>query len=259
MMALVHSSFYVANAHGGFDSLHFTASAWGPTVQHGGPPSALMARAIQVLPEAEGRVIGRITVELLGPIPVAPLTVSAKVVRPGRSVVLVEATLVADGPVARASAWLLPDAPSGLEDERLQPHGHPAGAELRPFPEAWHSGYLDATEWRWVAGALGTGRAVAWMRPRVSLVEGEEWSPVERLMTIVDSASGVSSALDPAEWGFLNTELTVHVLRPPVGEWVCLDAVTRLSSGSVGLATSDVYDEQGLVARSAQTLLIVRR
>jgi acyl-CoA thioesterase len=97
------------------------------------------------------------------------------------------------------------------------------------------------------------------MRPRVSLVDGEPMSPVQRLMACVDSASGVSAALDPAAWAFLNTELTVHVLRPPVGEWVCLQAATTLSSGSVGLASSDVYDERGLVARSAQALLVAPR
>ena len=84
-------------------------------------------------------------------------------------------------------------------------------------------------------------------------------TPVQRLMSCVDSASGVSAALDPAAWGFLNTELTVHVLRPPVGEWVCLDAVTTLGSGSVGIATSHVYDTRGLVARSSQALLIQQR
>ena len=72
----------------------------------------------------------------------------------------------------------------------------------------------------------------------------------------MDSASGVSAALDPAAWRFLNTELTVHVLREPVGEWLCLDAETTLSSGSVGVAVSTVYDERGLVARSAQALLV---
>jgi acyl-CoA thioesterase len=70
---------------------------------------------------------------------------------------------------------------------------------------------------------------------------------------------GNLAELDPAEWGFLNTELTVHVLRPPVGEWLCVDAETSLGRGSVGLATSAVYDEQGLVARSAQALLVSPR
>ena len=97
------------------------------------------------------------------------------------------------------------------------------------------------------------------MRPLVNLVDDEPWSPVPRLLTLADSASGVSSALDPSEWGFLNTELSVHVLRPPVGEWLCLEAVTQLSSGSVGLAMSSVYDEKGLVARTAQALLVAPR
>lgn len=97
------------------------------------------------------------------------------------------------------------------------------------------------------------------MRPPAELVEGEPMSPLQRLMACVDSASGASACLDPAEWGFLNTELTVHVLRPPVGEWICLDATTTLGTGSVGLATSSVHDELGLVARSAQALLVVKR
>jgi hypothetical protein len=78
-------------------------------------------------------------------------------------------------------------------------------------------------------------------------------------MTCVDSASGVSAALDVREWVFVNTELTVHVLREPVGEWICLDAATVLGPGSVGIATSTAYDELGPVARSAQALLVQRR
>jgi acyl-CoA thioesterase len=102
------------------------------------------------------------------------------------------------------------------------------------------------------------GPGTVWTRPRVDLVEGQPTSPVQRLLTCVDSASGVSAALDPAAWTFLNTELTVHVLREPVGEWVCMEAETTLSSGSVGVAVSKVYDERGLVARSAQALLVAR-
>ena len=97
------------------------------------------------------------------------------------------------------------------------------------------------------------------MRPRIRLVPGEELSALQRLLACVDSASGVSAALDPAEWNFMNTELTVHVLRPPVGEWVCLRAETSLGPGSVGLAAAEVYDERGLVARSAQALLVQPR
>jgi hypothetical protein len=103
------------------------------------------------------------------------------------------------------------------------------------------------------------GPAVVWMRPLVPLLPGEELSALQRLLSCVDSASGASAALDPAEWNFLNTELTVHVVRPPEGEWVCLKAHTTLGGGAVGVAAAEVYDGRGLVARSAQALLVTRR
>lgn len=258
-MGRVSGSFYLSSADGSLVSQPSTSSAWGPDAQHGGPPAALLARAIEALPGAEGRVIGRFTLELLGPIPVAPLTVTAEIIRPGRSVALAEAVLTAERPVARARAWLFPAAQSLAAPDPTGPAHTPHDGDLKPFPASWNSGYQEATEWRWVAGHVHEGRGTVWVRPLVQLVDDEPWSPVPLLLTIADSASGVSSALDPGEWQFLNTELTVHVLRPPVGEWVCLDAETTLASGSVGLATSSVYDERGLVARTAQALLIARR
>ena len=240
-----------------------TAGPWSPDSQHGGPPAALLARAVESLGTGSPRSVGRLTMELLGPVPVGPLSVSASVVRPGRAVELCEATLYDEErgrPVARASAWRFPLTDDGPR-HAATPLGHvPADGEHHDRPTSWFGGYLDAVDWRWVKGAVTEpGPGVVWMRPTVDLVAGESMSPLQRLMACVDSASGVSAELDPARWAFLNTELTVHVLRPPVGEWVCLDAQTTLSSGSVGMAVSEVYDEQGLVARSAQALLVARR
>lgn len=257
--------FYVPDGDAGFLSTHSTAGPWGPRSQHGGPPAALLTRAIELLerPAAADRVVGRVTMELLGPVPVGPLSVQSSVVRPGRSVELCEATAYDEQSgraCARATAWLFPATGDGpRQDDEPLPHTPADGVPKDP-PPSWSGGYLDAVDWRWVVGAVTEpGPGVVWMRPRVALVEGEAMSPVQRLMACVDSASGVSAALDPASWAFLNTELTVHVLRPPVGEWLCLRAVTTLSTGSVGLAASDVYDERGLVARSAQALLVARR
>jgi hypothetical protein len=69
----------------------------------------------------------------------------------------------------------------------------------------------------------------------------------------------MSSMLDPTEWGFLNTDLTVHIVREPVGDWVCIDAETSLTGTGVGMTTATAYDERGLVARSAQALVIQGR
>jgi hypothetical protein len=256
------SAFYLQDGPDRFLSQPSTAGPWGSDSQHGGPPAALLCRAVEGLADGGERTVGRITTELLGPVPVGPVRVSASEVRPGRTVSLVEATLYdeqRDRPVARAAAWLFPASEDGPGKVTPLPHGPPDGVE-RPRPGSWSGGYLDAVEWRWIVGSVGEpGPGVVWMRPPADLVAGEPVSPLQRLMACVDSASGASACLDPADWGFLNTELTVHVLRPPVGDWVCLDATTTLGPGSVGLAASSVYDELGLVARSAQALLVARR
>jgi hypothetical protein len=215
-----------------------------------------MARAVERLGVGS---VGRFTVELLGPVPVGRLTVSAEVVRPGRSVSLAAAELydvARDRVVATARAWLFPADEQGPGAVGVPPPHGPTDGQLHERPPGWGGGYLDAVEWRWVKGAVTEpGPAVVWMRSP-DLVSGEPVSPLQRLLVCADSASGASAELDPRRWGFLNTELTVHVLRPPVDEWVCLDAETTLSTGSVGLATATISDRLGLVARSSQALLV---
>ena len=240
------------------ESLPATAGPWSPDAQHGGPPAALLGRAVEALSDA---VVGRFTMELLGPVPVGPLAVTASVLRPGRSVQLAGAELydvARDRLVATARAWLFPPGTNGPQTPVPLTHS-PRDGRRQDRPSGWHRGYLDAVDWRWIAGSVSEpGPGTVWMRSP-DLVESEPTSPLQRLLACADSASGASAALDLREWGFLNTELTVHVLRPPVGEWVCLDAETTLGPGSVGVATASIFDEAGLVARSAQALLIQRR
>jgi hypothetical protein len=241
-----------------------TAGPWSPDAQHGGPPAALLGRALEALEPDLDRVLGRVTMELLGPVPVGPVSMTAEVARPGRSVSLRTAVLYAaarDRPAARAHGWALPAAAGRAAAAPLPqpvplPHTPADGREQDP-PPSWSRGYLDAMEWRWIEGSVGApGPAVVWMRQRLPLVVGEQPSPWQRLLCCVDSASGASAVLDPATWAFLNTELSVHVVRPPVGEWVCLVAETRLGGGAVGLAAADLHDECGWFGRSAQTLLV---
>ena len=187
---------------------------------------------------------------------------SSSVLRPGRTVSLRQAELSDESGrvLARAQGWAFPaidpgSGPAAGSDVPLE-HGPDDGHHEDP-PPSWHRGYLDSVEWKWIEGAVTRpGAAVVWMRPLVPLVPDEEMSPLQRLLTCVDSASGASAALDPTEWAFMNTELTVHVVRPPIGEWVCLKARTTLGGGAVGIAASEVYDERGLVGRSAQALLV---
>jgi acyl-coenzyme A thioesterase PaaI-like protein len=244
-----------------FRSTEHTNGPWVGGLQHGGPPSALLSRALERIPSDGARFVGRVTVDLWGPVPVEPLTVTARVERPGRSVELVSAYLrTAERIVAKASAWRFPARPVSARTPPVDVPTGPEHGREQPRPASWHGGYLDAVEWRWVHGAVTVpGPATVWMRPRVALVEGEPMTALQRLLACADSASGASAALDPADWAFLNTELSVHLVRPVEGDWVCVDAETTLAGTSTGMAAARLLDREGLVGRSAQSLLVAAR
>ncbi len=258
-MTAPSGSFYEPLPDSRFGSTHATSGPWSEHAQHGGPPAALLGRALETLDEGSPRVIGRFTMDLLGPVPVADLTVTSTVLRPGRTVSLRQAELSDDSGrvLARAQAWAFPVGEGPWDAGTPLDHSPDDGRREEP-PAAWTRGYLDSMDWRWIDGAVTRpGPATVWMRPLVPLLPGEEMSPLQRLLSCVDSANGAASAVDPAEWTFLNTDLSVHLVRPMVGEWVCLRAQAHLGPGAVGLTASEIYDEQGLVGRSAQALLVV--
>ncbi|MCW2498951.1 MAG: hypothetical protein JWN87_627 [Frankiales bacterium] len=254
-------AFYEDRADGRFTSTVHTTGPWDAGFQHGGPPSALLGRALERCAPRDDMMVARVTVELLGAVPVAELAVEARLVRPGRSVELLEATLACDGRlIARASAWRVKRTAGVAVPSRARPAPPlPEVADTGEIP-GWVSGYLQAMEWRWVQGhLLERGPAVAWARMREDLVEGEPPSPLQRVLALADSGNGASSELDLRSWHFINPELTVHLHREPVGEWVCLDASTTISAGGVGLATSVLSDLDGPIGVGAQTLLVQPR
>jgi hypothetical protein len=234
-----------------------TRGPWDPDAQHAGPPAALLGRAIERCEPRDGMRVGRITCEILGPVPLEPLTVDAGVVRPGRSVEMVEASLSGPaGELMRARAWRLR---AGEHEVELSDDGRPPGPEEgspSDFPGTGHDfGYHEAMEYSFVRGGWrDPGPATVWMRTRVPLVDGEDATPLERVLVAADSGNGVSAALDWRTHLFINTELTVHLMRPSEGEWVCLDSVTRVDG--LGLTETALWDERGRIGRGAQTLLV---
>jgi hypothetical protein len=192
---------------------------------------------------------------------VGELSLRTRMARPGRSVELVEAALSADGrDVARASAWRVRRTTSAGIGPVVTPPPPLPEAEAEIGGGGWVDGYLSAIEWRFVRGHFAMpGPAAAWTRMRHPLVPEEEPSPLQRVLTVADSGNGISSELDLRAWHFINPELTVHLHREAVGEWVCLDASTAISPGGAGLATSVLSDADGPVGVGAQTLLVSPR
>jgi hypothetical protein len=246
-----------------FASTGHTSGPWSSESQHLGPPSALLARALERCSPRPETMLSRVTFEVLGPVPVAELTVRASVDRPGRSVELLAAELAHEGrPVLRARAWrIVTGDTTAVTTGPGEPLVSPDGCALMVVPEHWRvGGYLTAMEWRTVSGGIFTpGDAAVWARPVVRVVAGEEPSAVQQLFTVADSASGVSSRVDIREWYSINTDLTVHLHREPVGEWYGLDAQTVIGPSGVGVATSVLHDERGPVGRTTQSLFVRKR
>jgi hypothetical protein len=161
----------------------------------------------------------------------------------------------------RCTALLIRTADEAAPDVVEPPEVRLGDAVPQPFfPVPYDVGYHTAMEFRFGAGSfLDRGPATAWLRMRVPLVDGEEPSPLTRALVAADSGNGVSSVLDFDKYLFVNADLTVHLLRYPVGEWVCLRAVTSVDSDGIGLADTALHDEQGRVGRSVQSLLVGRR
>jgi hypothetical protein len=243
-----------------------TRGPWDPEAQHAGPPAALVGREIEHAGAIEGAHVARITLEVLRPIPIAPLTVTAGVVRAGRTVELVEAALSdGSGELIRARAWRVATgrvdlSEAVLADDPPPPGPAAAGAPKPFFPTGHDAGYHAAMEVRFSSGGfLELGPATAWMRMRHPLVADETSSPLTRVLVAADSGNGISGTLDYRRHLFVNTDLTVNLVRPPAGEWVCLDAVTVPEASGVGMADTALYDETGRIGRSTQTLVIAER
>ena len=232
--------------------------------QHGGPPAALLARAF--VRQAGGAAqIARLTFDFLRPVPLAPLIVATRVVRAGARVQRLAGTVLAEdgAAVIEATCLAMRVATDGVEVSREAPGAPPPPDASAPFlPPFWASdeGYHRAVEWRIAAGSWGRSPVAAWLRLRVPLVAGEvPPSPLECLVALADSASGVALAVDPTRATFVNGDLTIALHRAPAGEWMCLDAATTAEPHGIGLTRARLWDTTGLVGRSLQALLLEPR
>lgn len=243
-----------------FHSTPLTTGPWDVRAQHGGPPTALLVRAAErTAAELDLPHLARITVELLAPVPVAPLAVRCEIQKRGRSAARLMLELVHEArTVARASALCLRTSPLDVElaPEPLaapQPDGSPAFDF--PFFQT-EVGYHTAIELRLARGTFGATPTFMWMRARVPLVEGEPLTGTQRVALSADSGNGVSPILDWTRHDFINPDLTVALHRAARGEWIGLDARTTIEpSLGLGTAQTRIWDLEGPVGYGIQSLL----
>ncbi len=236
---------------------------WDPEAQHGGAPAALLAGELERLEGDRSLRIVRITYELLRPVPLGELHVRAEVVRRGRRVQLLEATMSApDGlELVRARAVRVAGSPitAGTAPEPVPP---PPDSSSPSFAERWRPDSLPggAIEIRFVDGSPGEpGPHTAWFRLRVPVIAGEEPTPLQRLMVAADFPNGISSELSWTDWVFINPDLTVYIEQEPRSEWVALQARTRMLEGGAAIAEAVLFDTERRIGRSIQSLYVAAR
>jgi hypothetical protein len=261
------SSAYRSVSSHGFLAGELTRGPWDPAHQHAGPPTALVCRAIEQAAAAHGLThLSRLTGNLLRPVPLGEVRVEVQEDYVGRNAAHFSARLHGGGKeVARFTALMQREVeqpvPAGTPGHPLPiAPKPPADSQPAMMPFAGRQrGYGDLIENRVATGRLFAGPCCAWFRLRHPLVEGEDPSPYQRVAVAADSGNGISAVLDIRSHVFVNGDLTINLLRRPLGEWIALDARTALGGNGCGLAESALYDEAGLIGRATQSLAVRQR
>ena len=235
---------------------------WNPSFQHGSAPASLVAWVCEKIATPSPMRVARMTIDLMRPVPIAPLKIRSRVVREGRKIQLCEIRLLADdSEVVRASVLKVRTtdlaSPPALRDLDL------------PLPDTGRDPYenaginnpfIEGIAVHVVKGALQSpGPAAVWFRAVRPIIEGGAVSGLMRAAIAADFSNGISSVLDFRAWTFINGDLTVSLARNPIGEWILLDAETWLPANGGGIAFSRLADTSGYFGYATQTLIVEPR
>lgn len=233
--------------------------AWNTSEQHIAPVLGLIAHVLEADHrgrQGEAMQLARVSYDILGVLPIEEVSVETRVLRPGRTIELAEATLSHAGrPAVVARAWWMQCGDTAaLAGTALPAMPGPDECEPWNMTEEWAGAFLTTLDTR--RRAVEPGRGHAWVRSRAALVDGEPAGPTTRLLGLVDVANGIATRVGPDVAVFPNLDLTVHLLRAPIGEWIGLDTTVSFAATGVGVTHSILHDERGPVGTGMQSLTV---
>jgi Thioesterase-like superfamily len=239
------------------------AGPWDAGMQHGSAPAGLVVWAAEAIPTPVPMQIARVTVDLMRPVPVAPLTLETEVLREGRKIQLCAVRLRAGNAVVvgatvlkiKTQALALPPEVADVAVELRGP-----GESPREEPSYATSPFVTGISMRAAHGRFGVpGPGAIWYRVDRPLVDASPFSQAMRAVVAADFCNGTAAVLDFRQWTFINADLTVSFARMPVGEWILLDAESCLGPDGAGLVTARLADVNGYFGRAIQSLVIEKR
>ena len=246
---------------GGVEATELTRGPWSHGVMHGGPICGLMSWLIERELDREDLICSRYTVEILSGVPVGKLGVSANVVKNGKRTAVAEASITHEGKLlARAtSQWLSrPEDLTGkqisvppIPSQRANPGAHPDMEYPRPGFNA------DAVELRVITGSTEeSGPGLIWARLDHALIAGESASKFQQVATLSDLGAAVGFEYAEGEQSFINTDVTLQLLRLPQSEWILLDSAVARSSTNLACCRTTLIDEIGVIGWVLQSQMI---
>jgi len=252
-----------------------TGGPWDPTIQHGGPVSGILAHLVET-PEASApmRTV-RHTVDMMRGVPLKPIRPEVEVLRSGRRIQVVRASLFA-GPdvtphaggveVARATSlrMRIAEAPNPVDAEKTahpedEPHPVPDEPVLLTMMGVGVPAFLQAVEFRREGEYRDGAPGLVWLRMHNEMVDGQPTSAFTRLATVADMASMVAQYLQPDDWTTINADLTTTAFRDPVGDWIGVRGLHKNDGDGIGLSEAVLYDLDGRVGRATASILIEPR
>ncbi|MDM0043387.1 thioesterase family protein [Variovorax dokdonensis] len=251
-----------------WDASVLARGPWDPRAQHGGAPCALFVHIAEQAMAEPGWQLGRLTVELIRPVPLGELRTRCAT-EPARSTARVAIDLLSgDKLVARAQVLMLRqtevplpgDVPLWSPDRLLPPPSEchePLLIGGLPRGVSFYGTTMDTLNAQGDPSRPGPGSA--WFRTAMPMVEGHQNSPAMRAVAAADFGNGLSWVLPAERYLFTNADISVHLFRPPMGEWVGLQSQTQMDASGAGIAMSRLFDERGSIGIAAQTLVLRER
>ena len=232
---------------------------WKPEHVHGGPVAALVAHCVEQLVGDAGWQLARHTVDLFRRVPVEALDVSVEVVRAGRRIQVIEGTVSANGlTLGRSSSLLIRPTPTDSHIAHNAPDIVPPAVETLAVerPRAGQPpGYFPTVEFRFVTSRDSSEPHIAWTHIPVPLLPNVPLTPAVRAAGTADFANYFGNLARDDGASFINADITLHLHRDPVGEWICMAVASRHSVDGVSIVDAALLDSAGPFGRSTVSSL----
>ncbi len=235
-----------------------TGGAWNTSEQHIAPSIGLLAHVLERDCARRGSdfVVGRMSYDILGPLPIEPVETHLQLLRSGRTIELVEVTLSQHRrPALRMRAWLMQPRDTARIAGTAFPRIAPP-EQMQPWKPStiWPGGFIESVEIR--RNLQQPGRAAYWARTDQRLLDDEPVGGLARAASLFDIANGMAVRADPKEVAFPNLDLTVHLFGMPRGEWLGFDTSVSFGGNGLGLTSSIIHDESGPIGTIGQALTV---